>query len=326
DNAQKLQDDLEAIWPETHPDDKLPAYQFLYHAKQWQVFLFLFRKDISERSAKVPWDLFLRLILNLNIVVPEEHDILIKKVLKKQRIIARKSFTVKEMIAAIVLKRKYAFMQDLQDKRQELLSSANIAKSERLFDQQIQFLKELKKLFPNDINVKQILFDREKIDAEQVLQKALRANRRSTYTPRAVDEDEKASLEHLSQQAKHILDTHPELAHDFAIMFRQFGSLRIACDFLYLEKDSESRDWQLLDLLLIDRQYLALLDHAEQLKLKYSNQPLALFSISYAEALAYWELGEKSKAIQLMGQIANMKPDFKSASDLLIEWKEDHLE
>ena len=154
----------------------------------------------------------------------------------------------------------------------------------------------------------------------------IRIKKKKSTKHNHLNEEEKKILEHISQQTDKYFQKDHKLANDFSIMFRNFGEFNKSIDYILENDDGVGRDWQLLDLYLIARQHINLLSHCEMMKSKYSDQPNALFSISYDEALGYWELGERNKAIQLMSQIASMKPDFKSASEILIEWREESID
>lgn len=321
-----LLNELLAIWPELHPDDKDKIYHFLYLSKQWNTFLCLFLIDSKERAQEFPWLQFFAILSSSKIEIPDGYKESLRKSLKRQNIRIKELTSIKESLKLLLTKKRYAFLQFVQAKKQELLASAKIAHSEQLFDKQVDYLNELKKLFPTDISVKKIVSEREKFNADQVLSKIGRIKKKKSKQKSFLSEDEKEFVQQVADQAKSYLKKNPHLANDFSIMFRNFGAFEQSIEFIQKGDNEAAMDWQLLDLYLIGRQYLALLSHCELLKVKYAGEPNALFSVSYAEALAYWELGEKNKAIQLMTQIASMKPDFKSANEILLEWREESID
>jgi hypothetical protein len=153
--------------------------------------------------------------------------------------------------------------------------------------------------------------------------------RKSSSAPedsQILDKEELELINKLKEQASDFLKNKKVNPEDFAYLFRTLGDGKLAVDFIYQNKDEGKKDWQLLDYLFNGKQYVALLDHCQRLKDKYSEKPDALFSISYAESIAYWELGEKERAFDLMKQISSMRPNFKSASETLAQWREDGFE
>ena len=324
--TENLQNELAGLWPEIHPDDKQHIYQFLYLSRQWRTFIYFFIKDISEGSQKFPWLLFLTLIYQSKIELPQKHNETVKQGLRRQKLRLKEVVSLKDTIQRLMTKKRYAFLQEVQEKKQELLSSAKIARSEQLYEKQVDYLNQLKLIFPSDDSVKQIISEREKFNAEQAFAKLSRIKKKKTKKRVTLSEEEKSLLHEIKTQAKAFYKKDSRLANDFSIMFRNFGDYTSSIHFIQKGENEVGRDWQLLDLYLIGRQHVDLLTHCDMMKIKYANQPNALFSISYAEALAYWELGEKSKAIQLMSQIASMKPDFKSANEILTQWKEESVD
>lgn len=325
-DPENLINELRSLWPELHPDDKDSIYHFLFLSKQWLIFLELFILDAKENATNFPWVYFLTILLQSKIEVPDKQKSVLIKNLKRQKIRIPEDSDIKEIIQLLLTKKRYAFLQIVQSKKQDLLSSAKIAKSEQLYEKQVDYLKKLKNLFPSDNSVKEIISERDRFNAEQVLSRVSRTKKKKRKEHPSLSPEETEMINAIALQAEKYRSKNNNLANDFSIMLRNFGDHNKSIDFINKSDNQTSKDWQLLDLLLIGRQFIDLLSHCELLKSKYANQPNALFAVSYAEAISYWELGEKGKAIQLMSQIASMKPDFKSANEILIEWKEESIE
>ena len=311
------------IWEDLPPEEKRDAFIFLFQARQWKFFSELFLAELREGNPNLHWEFLLTAFEQKSLKFPELHRITLQKVLKKSKVSVKEFDTLKDIIEAIVTKKKYIFLQNVQHRKQELLASAKIAQSERLFDQQMSYLNKLKALFPKDINIRENIYEREKVNAEKILNRAQRTTKDFSKKDDEQIKQEKALIRDLKEQAHLWVQEKKGSSQDLAVMFRQFGYINEGMDFLDSIEDSEKKDWFIIDFLFNAKQYITLLSHCEQLKYKYAQHPDSLFSISYTEALAYWELGEKYKAIDLMQQIAQMKPDFKSATELLIHWQDE---
>lgn len=326
-DSKKLKSDLRRDWIDIFPEDKMEIYRFLFHAHQDPIFVSLFLTDLQSQAIDLPWLLFVKLLERHQVKIPDEHFAELVKKLRRQQIINEKVKTFPELCQELMDKRNYQFMQNVQRQKQELLASARIAESEQLVDQQVFYLNELKKISPKDFNVSSLIWDRQKQNASRILERRNRSHSlEESDTSASFDDEQLALLERLKSQADAMLERDRSLSSDFAYMFRGLGDFKNAVDFVYLNEDIDQKDWQLLDFLFSGKQYLGLLDHCSYLKSKYSGEPDFLFSVSYAEAIAYWQLGEKSKAMDLMEQITSMRPDFKTASETLARWKEDYFE
>ncbi len=326
-NEKHLKDTLRKNWFDYYPEEKIEIFHFLFKAKQNKLFLYFFAIDLQSQIIDLPWIPFFTILKDSHIALPDAHFQEIIKSFRKQKIISSKAFTLEQVIKEFLSKKRFRFLQRLTQYKQELIASARIAESERLMDQHMEYMNILKKISPSEFRIKGLITDQEKRKAERILRNRVnRTPESNSESPELNNEEEIALLKQINKQAKKFLKTQQALPSDFAYLFRSFGENKMAVEFIYKNKDFIKKDWQLLDYLFNGKQYVELLDHCQLLKQKYSEKPDALFSISYAESIAYWELGEKERAFDLMKQISSMRPNFKSASETLAQWKEDGFE
>ncbi len=326
-NEKDLRTHLRKEWIDIYPEQKEEIYNFLYLARQHKLFLYLFAVDLQSHILDIPWIQALSILTHSRVSVSSDlFDEMVDN-FKKQKFVSRHPTSMTDLITELKVKDRQRFMQKMLRTKQELMASARIAQSERLMEQHVQYMNELKKIFPNEFNVASLITDQEKKKAGQILAKNSKNRRihKINETP-PVSQDEQALLKVLSKQAEDYLKANKAKPSDLAFLFRSMGENQKAIEFIYQNSDEEKKDWQLLDYLFSGEQYVSLLDHCQILKKKYAQYPDALFSISYAESVAYWELGEKDVALELMKQIASMRPDFKSASEILAQWQEESFE
>ena len=326
-SEKELKTSLRKEWIDTYPEDKTEIYKFLFLDKQFKLLTNLFAIDLQSQVLEVPWILFLNTLLLNKVSIPDDLFSELSKNLRTQKMINTKPTTPSELLNDLKSKERYFFLQTMMKAKQELISSARIALSEQLADQHVHYMNELRKIAPNEYNVSSLISDQEKKKAERILDRfTKRTPTEKTNSSELPSDEEKQFVEQIARQARDFLKQNKAQASDFAYLFRSLNENKLAVDFANLSQDVSKKDWQLLDYLFVGKQYLSLLDHCLELKKKHSESPDSLFSISYAEASAYWELGEKEKARHLMGQIAAMRPDFKSATETLRQWKEDSFE
>ncbi len=322
-----LKDALRKDWFDFYPEDKMEIFHFLHLAKQYKLFLYFFAIDLQSQITDLPWISFLQILETENINVPDTHFDEMVRNFKKQQLISNKASTKEQVIKELKTRRRFRFLQRVTKHKQELIASARIAESEQLMEQHMTYMNELKKISPSEFRLKSLISERDKRKAEQIIRS--RMTRKSSSAPedsQILDKEELELINKLKEQASDFLKNKKVNPEDFAYLFRTLGDGKLAVDFIYQNKDEGKKDWQLLDYLFNGKQYVALLDHCQRLKDKYSEKPDALFSISYAESIAYWELGEKERAFDLMKQISSMRPNFKSASETLAQWREDGFE
>ncbi len=322
-----LKDALRKDWFDFYPEDKMEIFHFLHLAKQYKLFLYFFAIDLQSQITDLPWISFLQILDTEKINIPDSHfDEMIRN-FKKQQLISNKASSKEQVIKELKARRRFRFLQRVTKHKQELIASARIAESEQLMEQHMTYMNELKKISPSEFRLKSLISDRDKRKAEQIIRSRMTRKSSSLHEDSQIlDKEEMELINRLKEQASGFLKNKKVNPEDFAYLFRTLGDGKLAVDFIYQNQDEGKKDWQLLDYLFNGKQYVALLDHCQTLKEKYSEKPDALFSISYAESIAYWELGEKERAFDLMKQISSMRPNFKSASETLAQWREDGFE
>lgn len=326
-DERTLRSQLRTEWVDIYPEEKDQIYRFLFHGRQHKLFIYLFAVDLQSQIIDLPWVLALKILTKHRVTIEDQlfNEIILN--LKRQKLIGEDAKSITELISLLNNKARQNFLQRVLKTKQELIASARIAQSEQLIDQHVHYMNELKKISPHEYNVSGLISERDKQRADRIISKSLK--RRSLANPQqnlSVSLEEEKIVSQLATQAKDFLLTKNVKATDLAFLFRSFGDHKKAIDFISQNESVEKKDWQLLDYLFAGKQFVSLLDHCQNLKEKYSQYPDALFAISYAESVAYWELGEKERAIDIMKQIASMRPDYKSATETLAQWKEDSFE
>lgn len=326
-DEKALRATLRREWIDIYPEEKNQIYDFLYFSHQYKLFVYLFAIDLKSQIPDLPWLKALQIIQSLKLKMDSGYFEELLRNFSKLKLVGKSVHSLDELILEVRDKQRMAFLQKILKLKQELISSARIAQSEQLIDQHVHYMNELKKISPKEYNVSSLISEREKQRAQKIINRLnKRRQQRSVPRPQLLSDEELLLIERLEKQAQNFLESQSALATDFAYLFRTLGGSRQAIGFILQHPQEEKKDWQLLDYLFSGKQYLSLLEHCNKLKNKYSQYPNALFSISYAEAVAFWELGEKEKAIYLMGQISTMRPNFKLATETLAQWKEESFE
>ncbi len=327
-NGKNLRTSLHKEWVNIYPEDKEDIYRFLFMNGQDKLFVFFFVIDLKNQVGDLLWILFLKLIHFHKLKVPRNYFDEIISHLQSRQIVIKDEKSISSIIKVLIKKQNSDFMDRVSDYKKELLTSVRIAESERLEDQKSLYMNELKKLEPSRFDASQFVTEAEKGRAENIMEK-LKIKRRTVSSKVGnfkKTEEEKKLIEEIKTQACTYHDQGRAEAVDFAYLLRSIGESEKAVDFVYSAKDNPKRDWQILDYLFFGNQYVSILNHCELLKAKYAHNPDALFPVYYAEAIAFWELGEKEKALGLMSQISSMRPYFKSATKILSQWKEELFE
>ncbi len=95
-----------------------------------------------------------------------------------------------------------------------------------------------------------------------------------------------------------------------------------ASNLLSRAKDSPRKKWLRMDLLLVRRQFVDLLDELTRMEVEFSSDPETFFATAYLRAQAFWGLGQKGMAIEVMENLLLARPQYRTASTLLAQWRE----
>lgn len=219
----------------------------------------------------------------------------------------------------------------LEARRKELKERIQFLKTGRMFAQEAEALREMEALFPDDQE-----FARERESFEIRLARDVIARASHSATTPTIDLDwriEKLEPEGrgskalIVARAKELIGSRPKLAYDLALALHFMDFNAEAVEVLDLahprgpeKADVFQVDWLRLELMLQGRQFLHALDEAARLELAYAGDPETSFSVIYARARALKGLGQDSMAVDLMRSLVKIRPNYKSAHSLLLDW------
>jgi hypothetical protein len=86
---------------------------------------------------------------------------------------------------------------------------------------------------------------------------------------------------------------------------------------------SPSRDWLHVELLILTKKFADALAYLKQLDTIWAAEPSYYSAKVYYVAQCFWGLGDRHKAIELMENLNQIKPDYRLSGALLKEWRSD---
>jgi hypothetical protein len=225
---------------------------------------------------------------------------------------------------------------ELEEKRAQLWDAVRFMRSSRLYEQEAKSLAKLRALFPDDPEFASQDQSLQERWAREIIAQGrgarLEFTRDDAMRAQPLSAEQDAARREIARQAIEWARVHPQLAVDFALLlhFMEFrddaidaldaGSPRAEHQPDFQAERSPSRDWLRLELLLTARQFVRALDAANRLEIVYAHDPEAAFAVAYARAHALWGLGEKGMAVDLMRAIVRVRPGYRSAQSLLLDW------
>lgn len=217
---------------------------------------------------------------------------------------------------------------ELEDRRAQLWDAVRFMRANRLYDQEAKALEDLRCAFPDDPEFAQQNRSLQERWARDVIAKGARpsfdAREESERDERLTPEEEAVRTE-LARQALETALTKPDSSVDLALFlhFMGFNQEAVTALAAHANEPEARRDWLRLELLLLARQFVKALEEATRLEDRHRSEPDAVFACAYARARALWGLGERSRARDAMKAIVAVRPHYRAAQSLLLDWSED---
>lgn len=311
---------LRLCWDKLTNEQKKEIFHFLYHSKQHKTFLSVLRSEINSESPMVPWT-HLMAILNKHRKLDSAN--------MKSFIHSGSSgdqlglFRIEQPdLIELWAKNKNERVEKHESRKADLLKELEFAKQRGFRDQRAKILNDLRRLYPHDPEVSVVLQSEKEFHARQTLSKVFSKRLTSaewSHAPR--EEMDKKALKSVFREIKKTVKKKPEMALDLAIMFYQMELYTPALHVfdLIIEKSFAMR-WHELQICIEGRQFARALSVIEALKSQRLTTDHS-FSLLYFQALALYGLGEQSEAKQIIRNIVRIRPGFRSAGSLLLEWE-----
>lgn len=218
------------------------------------------------------------------------------------------------------------FRQRLQsesaERQQRLFEKLEYFRSHRMIEEEEKVLHDLIERFPDREGLKQDLENLRTRWAHHFISEKARATSDSNLMQKAdaIAPEDWQFADHLVTVMKDVIKKIPLAAYDFAIGLYFMDFYHHALEILKSSMPNLAVDWFRLELLLKARQFLECLEEIGKVEAKYSDDPESSFASTYIRAQVLRGLGQTGSAVELMRSIVNIRPSYRSAHSLLLEW------
>ena len=299
--------------------------RFIYQAGLYSLLIDTALSHLSQLKV-IPWAFVMEILTLHNIKIP----VYIKKAFLRGILNQDQIFFVltsqswDEDLPDLVIKKQEKIQQIHKEKDQKfvkLMGDLEFIRVQGFYQKEKEVLEELKKLEPDNPYVHEQWMQMKEKYAREILQ-----NRRNSLpyhklqVPR-LDARESQQVENIVQSIEVILKEKPEKSYDMALFLSFIGYPSRAVGFLKNHLDSFPREWLYVDLLIQSELYLDCLSFLDKLEVKYTDDPEMAFSLAYARAKAYYGLGQKNKAKNILSELLKIRPKYRLAQFLLRQWE-----
>lgn len=312
---------LRACWENLSHEQKREVFYFLYHGEQYKTFLTMLRTEMNTENPLIPWTHLYGILAKIKKldadVVNAFKDI---APLSEHNVFRIQHKDMKDLWT----QRKKDFIVEYKARKAALLKSLDFARNQGLAEDRQKILADLKQLFPNDTDVDRAFHAEKEFRARQTLNKiSAKRNLTQQFSSRPSNDD-KEFVAQLLHDGLRSVKKNKKLALDFVILFFQMELYPEALAVLDgVKKKSAALLWHELYICIEAKQYARVLSVIELLKRKKKITSDQSFSLLYFQALAMHGLGQVREAQQIIKSIVKIRPHFKSATSLLLEWEND---
>ncbi len=318
-HAQTNQADfLRLCWEKLTKNQKREIFHFLYLSNQHKTFLSALRMEINVEDPVIPWTHLFAVLNAANKLNPDVVKTFVNSSTSGSEI-GRFRINQPDLIE-LWNKRKQEASARYESRKRDLIKELDFARRQGFKDQRQRILDELESLYPGDAEVEAAFQSERELHARSTIHKVFQKKlAQNDWFPTSNDIDPAVAKE-LLQFSKKYLKKHPSLTIDIAILFYQMDMYEEALLILDSSKEKTSHIlWYALQISIDGKQYARALSVIEQLRHRQLNNDNS-FSLLYHQALALFGLGQKSEAKQIIANIVKIRPDYRSADSLLIEW------
>ncbi|MBC7464520.1 MAG: hypothetical protein H7256_00885 [Bdellovibrio sp.] len=219
------------------------------------------------------------------------------------------------------------FTMEQLELKNKLILQLNHNRLYQLSEQEELVIKQLVKNFPNDAEIRLLHQAHLEKKADEILSR-VRSQRQSTPSHRSSAISSPEGEEFIAQVktqiqrlANEYQGTYPEQIYNLALMCMNFELYDFSYDLLMQGPETFAGEWLKAEILFESGRHLDLLKHIENLEKNLTTTPDSTYGAIYLKAQAYFGLGQKDMAIQMLEALSQARPSYRSTEALLHQWR-----
>lgn len=230
-------------------------------------------------------------------------------------------------LSAYLDNKRKQFGNERLETKTKLISQLNHNRLYQLREQEEQTLQQLVRMFPLDTEVKLLHQAHLEKKADEILSRvrAPRSNRHSrTFVEKQSPEAEEFAQQlkqHMLSLAEKLQTESPEQIYNLTILALQFELYDLGLELIEKTPKSFASEWLKAEMLFEASRFLDLLKHLESIEKDMTSTPESTYGAIYLRAQAYYGLGQKEIAIQLLESLSAKVPSYRSTEALIHEWR-----
>ncbi len=312
--------------PQKPWEEKRALWHFLYRWGKESTILHALIESLGSKS-RVPFDIMIEMTADAKL---RPSTTGVESMLKG----VRKQGATEELLSArgwdkwdkrFNLIRKEILEKRVSENRKAkegMLDKFNFLKGQRLVEQAGRVLRRMLELYPDDNELKQTKQDFDEQWAREVLatHMATLSHEKLERTEIENSSKDEEMLNCFLSEGEKIAMENRDFATDLTIACMFMNEYKRGLDILNWAPMTPANEWIKAELLISGRRFVEAMEHLNGLELKYAEDPESSFSVSYMRAQCFKELGQKDAALEIMQSIVRVRPNYRSAHALILEW------
>ena len=125
----------------------------------------------------------------------------------------------------------------------------------------------------------------------------------------------------LIKLAEQLQTESPEQIYNMTLLALQLGLYDLSLKLVNMAPSTFASEWLKAEILFESSRFLDLLKHIEMIEKTMSTTPEATYGALYLKAQAYYGLGQRDLAIQLLETLSSKVNSYRSTEALIHEWR-----
>lgn len=296
------------------------------------LFKFYLKCLRRDSVSSFPWGSFHSAYRQVHFNVSDELLDLIERAIQAEKNFenaAKSAFLVSALpdLGIYLSNKKQEFETERLQIKTKLISQLNHNRLYQLVEQEEQTLQQLIKIFPEDSEVKLLHQAHLEKKADDILARvrvplSRRVSKRVVEPVSKETEAFTAQLRlHINTLADRLQTESPEQIYNLTLLALQFDLHELSLELINKAPPTFASEWLKAEILFESSRFLDLLKHIEHLEKTMMQTPESTYGAIYLKAQAYYGLGQKDIAIQLLESLSAKISSYRSTDALLHEWK-----
>ncbi len=305
----------------------LNVCRFMYQAGLYKMILKVSLNGMNQKTI-IPWGFLIATLNDYKINIPKKvKSAFLKGIDSQKQIKAVLSNNSWDVTFPSFKAKKEKVIDKINKIRNpdfiKLIEDLEFIQRQGVFKKEKEILIQLQKIEPQNPKVQEQWLQFKEKWGRHLIQKKKQELLKKQLPIEPPSVKEQKQVKRIFQAAMKLVKKKPSMAYDLALLFSFIGYPRKAVNILEKNLHSTVTQWLYADLLLQSKLYVSVLSFTDYMEAQHKKDPHVVFALAYLRARAYWYLGKRQKAKNILTELQKIKPNYRLIHVLLEQWKKE---